>query len=300
MKEQIKIERLTWGTMIGAKVRDYSALIKFRLSLLVVFSSAIGYLMGSDHNWDWFHLNILMLGGLLVTGASNALNQVIEKEEDRLMMRTQNRPLPAGRMTITEAVLAAGIMGVSGLLIFWFYFNAMAAFFSALALMMYAFIYTPMKRFSSTAVFIGAIPGALPVLIGVVCATNQLTALAFVLFAIQFLWQFPHFWAIAWVAYDDYLRAGFHLLPSKEGRTKFSALMTVFYCIALLLAGVIPFLLGLTGIDSLVIVTICGIIFLVQSMRLLKSGTVEAARQLMFASFFYLPIAQLALYFDKL
>src|SRR5690348_2924701 len=134
MNQLVKAERLTWIAIAGYKARDYAALMKLRLSLLVVFSSAIGYLMASGNNWDWFHLNLLILGGMLVTAASNALNQVIEKDTDRLMARTQDRPLPAGRMTMTEAILAAGIMGVSGSLIFWFYFNPIAAFFSALAL----------------------------------------------------------------------------------------------------------------------------------------------------------------------
>ncbi|MEO6168887.1 MAG: protoheme IX farnesyltransferase, partial [Chitinophagales bacterium] len=181
-----------------------------------------------------------------------------------------------------------------------FYFNQLAALFSALALLSYAFIYTPLKRFSPIAVFVGAIPGALPPLIGWVAFTGHLSPVAFALFGIQFMWQFPHFWAIAWVGYDDYMKAGYKLLPSKEGRSKFSAIQIMFYALALIPVSLLPAVLGISGIVSAVIVLLCGIVFLTQTIILIRQCSIEAAKKLMFGSFFYLPIVQLAIYFDRI
>lgn len=275
-------------------------LVKFRLSLLVVFSSAIGYLFAVPTTVDWFLLSMICLGGFFTTAASNALNQVIEKDFDALMSRTSNRPLPTSRMTAIEALLIAGISAILGIGLLWVYFNQLAALFAAVALISYAFIYTPLKRISPVAVFIGAIPGALPPLIGYVAATNQLDQVALILFGIQFFWQFPHFWAIAWVAFDDYIKAGYKLLPSTEGRTKFSALQNVVYILVLIPVSLLPYYIGLTGFLSAGIVLVTGIIFLYQSILLYNQCTVAAARRLMFGSFFYLPIVQLALIFDRI
>lgn len=297
---EIRTERIGLPSLLSAKVKDYVQLVKFRLSSLVVFSSAIGFLMASNRNWEWPQLLLMVLGGFLVTASSNALNQVIEKDFDRLMTRTANRPLPTDRMSVMEALLAAGIFGVGGILIFWIYFNQLAALFSAIALLSYAFIYTPLKRFSPVAVFVGAIPGALPPLIGYVSASGHLSPVAFALFGIQFMWQFPHFWAIAWVAHDDYLKAGYKLLPSKEGRTKFDALQIMFYILVLIPVSLVPAWLGISGIVSAVIVFICGVAFLVQSIKLFRECSIAAAKKVMFGSFFYLPIVQLAIYFDRI
>jgi protoheme IX farnesyltransferase len=299
MKE-VQTGRLTTGLLLSAKLRDYAQLIKLRLSLLVVFSSVIGFLMAANGNWEWPQLILMILAGLLTTASSNALNQVIEKDFDRLMLRTANRPLPTERMTTMEALLAAGIFGVAGITIFWIYFNQLSALFSAIALLSYAFIYTPLKRFSPIAVFVGAVPGALPPLIGWVSATGHLSVVAFILFGIQFMWQFPHFWAIAWVAHDDYTKAGYKLLPSKEGRTRFSALQILFYILVLIPVSLMPAWLGISGIISAIIVFICGGVFLFQAVALFKNCTIDAAKKLMFGSFFYLPIVQLALYFDRI
>lgn len=268
--------------------------------MLVIFSSVIGFLMAADGNWEWPSMLLLILAGFLTTASSNALNQVIEKDYDRLMKRTSNRPLPAERMTNAEALLAAGIFGVAGITIFWVYFNQLAALFSAIALLSYAFIYTPLKRFSPVAVLVGAIPGALPPLIGWVSATGLLSPIAFALFGIQFMWQFPHFWAIAWVGHDDYMRAGYKLLPSKEGRSKFSAVQIMLYILVLIPVSLVPAWMEISGISSAIIVLVCGIVFLVQSVALFRQCSNEAARKLMFGSFFYLPIVQLAIYFDRL
>ncbi|MBA2421669.1 MAG: protoheme IX farnesyltransferase [Chitinophagales bacterium] len=292
--------QLTMGLLLSAKLKDYAQLIKLRLSLLVVFSSVIGFLMAADGSWEWPKLMLMILAGLLTTASSNVLNQVIEKDFDRLMSRTADRPLPTDRMTVMEALLAAGIFGVAGITIFWIYFNQLAALFSAVALLSYAFIYTPLKRFSPIAVFVGALPGALPPLIGWVSVTGHLSIVAFVLFGIQFIWQFPHFWAIAWVAHDDYMKAGYKLLPSKEGRTRFSALQILFYILVLIPVSLLPAWLAISGIVSAGIVFICGAVFLYQGIVLFKNCTIESAKKLMFGSFIYLPIVQLSIYFDRI
>jgi len=289
------IEKTVPDEGLGQKVKDYILLTKLRLSSLVIFSSAIGFLIAPHGVIDWFKISMLLLGGLLTTAGSNAFNQVIEKDYDKLMSRTANRPLPTGRMSVTEALLVAGICGVGGILILWYNFNVMAALLSAIALLSYAFIYTPLKRISPIAVFVGAIPGALPPLIGWVAATGSISQDAIVLFAIQFIWQFPHFWAIAWVCYDDYMKAGFKLLPSKEGRNKFSALQNIVYILVLIPISIIPMTLHMTGWISTSIVFAGGIMFLIPAIKLYRECTMKAARQLMFASFFYLPIVQLAL-----
>lgn len=297
---EIATAEVSFHQAVGSKLKDYALLTKVRLSLLVVFSSAIGYAMAMGGHVDWLSMTVICLGGFLTTGASNALNQVIEKDFDKLMARTVNRPLPQERMTVIEALLLAGLMGVGGIGLLWIYFNALAALFAALALFSYAFIYTPLKRYSPIAVAVGAVPGALPPLIGWVAATGTLGIEAIVLFAIQFLWQFPHFWAIAWVSHDDYTRAGYKLLPSAEGRDKSSALQTVVFTVFLFVSGFWPFYLGIAGTMSLVVVTGVGLFFLLQSIELYRSCTTAAARRLMFGSFFYLPVVQLALYFDHI
>ncbi len=297
---EVKTAGFSTFSLVGSRLKDYAQLAKFRLAMLVVFSSMIGFLIAANGNWAWLQLLLFLTGGLLVTASSNALNQVIEKDYDRLMNRTMNRPLPADRMGIMEALLFAGICAVGGLLIFLLYFNALSAILSALALISYAFIYTPLKRFSSVAVFVGAIPGALPLLIGVVSASGTITVMGLALFSIQFIWQFPHFWAIAWVSNDDYVKAGYHLLPSKEGRTKFSALQTVLYALVLIPVSLVPLWFGFTGWISAIIILACGTGFLYQAIQLFRQCTVAAARKLMFGSFIYLPVVQLALYFDKM
>jgi len=295
-----KSERIEISSLIVAKLKDYAQLMKFRLSMLVVFSSGIGYLIGLTGSINWQGFIMICIGGMLTSGASNALNQVIEKDFDRLMKRTANRPLPTERMTTIEALLFSGILAVSGIGILWIYFNQAAALLSAIALLTYAFIYTPLKRYSPIAVYVGAIPGALPPMIGYVAATNLLNEQASLLFLIQFFWQLPHFWAIGWVGYEEYIRAGFKLLPSIEGRSKASAMQTVFSVLVLIAISVLPYWFGFTGFISMLIVVAAGLVFLWQSIKLYRQCSISAARQLMFGSFFYLPIVQLALYFDKL
>ncbi|MCY7410888.1 MAG: heme o synthase [Chitinophagales bacterium] len=296
---EIITAQLSLSKIISSKLKDYAQLFKFRLSSLVVFSAAIGFLMAANGNWSAPQFVLFCLAGFLVTASANALNQVIEKDYDLLMNRTMNRPLPQERMTIMEALLVAGIFGVGGISIFLIYFNPLAAIFSALSLLTYAFIYTPLKRFSSIAVFVGAIPGALPPLIGWVSVSGKVELFAVLLFGIQFLWQFPHFWAIAWVSYDDYIKAGYKLLPSSEGRNKYSAMQNILYILALIPMSLVPAYFGFTGIISAVIVMLCGIAFLYQAFLLFNECTIPAAKKLMFGSFFYLPIVQLALFLDR-
>ncbi len=283
------------------KIRDYMLLVKFRLSLIVVFSAVAGLLLAAGTSSVSFaQIFYLALGGFLITGCANGLNQVIEKEFDKKMVRTQNRPLAADRMTVVEAIIACGIMGFAGIITLWYSFNAVTALLGTLSLITYAFIYTPMKRVSPIAVFIGAIPGALPPMIGFVALQGTISFEAFVLFSIQFLWQFPHFWAIAWVCDDDYRNAGFRLMPSANGRSKQSAFQNILYIIFLIPVSLIPFFIHQAGIISAVIILLIGLVFLAQSVNLYNKCTVKSARTLMFGSFIYLPVVLASLVIDKI
>jgi len=282
---------------IRSKLTDYLLFVKFRLSFLVVFSAGMGYVFA---NGNMHYFGLFLLAGFLITAASNALNQIIEVETDRLMGRTANRPLPAGRMQTTEAVIAAGVMAISGILLMWILFNPLSALLGALSLFSYAFIYTPVKRISPIAVFVGAFPGAIPPVIGWAAASGAITEMAIILFVIQFMWQFPHFWAIAWVAFDDYKRAGFHLLPSASGQSRSSAFHVLMYTMILVPISLMPLLAGFTGIISAVIIAITGLGFLYQAVRLYQLCDMKSARNLMFGSFLYLPIVLIALIFDRL
>jgi protoheme IX farnesyltransferase len=281
-------------------VADYAMLAKFRLSFLVVFSAVIGYMFAVNGMYNITSIVWLALGGMLVTGASNAINQVIERDIDKLMTRTQNRPLPTDRMSVTEAIIAAGVMGVTGILLLTWKFNAVAGVLSAISLLSYAFVYTPLKRVSPIAVFVGAIPGALPPMIGYVCATGQIDFVAVVLFSIQFVWQFPHFWSIAWLQYEDYLKAGIMLLPSASGKTKMSSIQSVIYCVLLLLVSTIPYFFGMVGLIGNIFIVAVGVVFLWMAWCHYVKCDDKSARILMFGSFLYLPVMQLALVLDKM
>lgn len=287
-------------SFLPSKIQDYKQLVKFRLSLLVVFSAGIAYTLGAE-SLDWTNLLLLCLGGFLVTGAANTLNQVLEREYDCLMPRTANRPLAANRMESSEAVLFAGLMSVIGIIIL-AYFNVLTALLGSISLVSYAFIYTPMKRVSPIAVWIGSIPGALPMSIGWVAATGQLGAEALFLFSIQFFWQFPHFWSIAWVAYEDYAKAGFYLLPSrqKDGRGKSTAAQITFYALCLIPISFIPYTLGMTGYVAVVTMLIMALMYLFYSVNLYLNCNRRAALRLMFSSFIYLPIVLVMLLVDKI
>ena len=288
-----------FGTLTD-KVSDYGQLFKFKLNLTVVFSAVMAYLIAIEGAATWTGIIVLALGGFLVTAAANTLNQVLERDFDKLMKRTENRPLAAGRMSVSEAVILAGLTCLIGTALLSM-FNAWTGLLGMISMVLYAFVYTPMKRVSPTAVAIGAIPGALPLMIGCVAAQGGMTNLAFALFGIQFLWQFPHFWAIAWVGDEDYKKAGFNLLPSKDASLDSSiGGQSMIYALCLIPAGILPYLLGATGLTSAIILTIASIIYTFFAWNLYKKCTREAALKLMFSSFFYLPIILFALYFDKL
>jgi protoheme IX farnesyltransferase len=281
---------------IASKLRDYMMLVKFSLSFMVVFSAVISYLL-SPNIVDFNVKMILLLfaGGLLVTGSANTINQVTEKDTDAMMKRTAKRPIASGRMSEAEGWAFAIITGVLGTFILWYFFNGISAALAAFSLFLYAFVYTPLKKVNSISVLVGAIPGALPCLIGWAAGSDGLTAGGWVLFAIQFFWQFPHFWAIAWIAHKDYTNAGFKLLPSVQGPTKYSAIQSVIYSLFLLPVGVLPYFFGMSEFPSVWILLVANLFMVYQCIRLYREMEVKAARRVMFSSYIYLPIVLLAL-----
>lgn len=273
-----------------SKWDDFKVLVKFRLNITVVLSSVLAYFIVAQGSFSWTSLLLLVSGGFLVTGSANALNQVLEKEYDSVMKRTENRPLPTGRMTISEAVLYAGLMALFGITILAF-FNPLSAFLGTAALVSYAFVYTPFKRFSPIAVWIGAIPGALPVLIGTTAFQGEITGLALILFAVQFFWQLPHFWAIGWMSYDDYKLAGYKLLPVKDQvRDSRIGLSSFIWSLPLIAISLIAYFMGEIGIITAILITAVNVWYSLKGWNLFKTGQTESAKKLMFASFAYLPI----------
>jgi protoheme IX farnesyltransferase len=285
---------------IAGKLQDYKLLIKFNLSFMVVFSALISYLLAPKvKEYDWKAIMLFFVGGMLVTGSANTINQIVEKDTDALMKRTANRPVASGRMSADEAWAFAVITGIGGILILW-HFNLLTAALAAFSLFVYAFIYTPLKKVSSISVLVGAIPGSLPCLIGWAAGNDDLSAGGWVLFALQFFWQFPHFWAIAWIAHKDYTAAGFKMLPSNEGPTKFSAIQAIIYSLLLLPVGVLPYLTGMSGMVSMGVVAVANLLMVWQCVRLYREMTTQAARRVMFSSYIYLPVVLLALLADKI
>ena len=284
----------------SSKLKDYLQLIKLSLSIMVVFSSVVSYLLAPKVvNYNWRMILLLFAGGILVTGSANAINQVVEKQTDAMMKRTAKRPVAAGRMSEAEGWAFAIICGVAGAFILGYFFNLLSAGLAVFSLFLYAFVYTPLKKINAVAVLVGAVPGALPCLIGWAAGADELSMGGWALFAIQFLWQFPHFWAIAWVAHKDYSTAGFKLLPSEEGPTKYTALQAVVYSVLLIPVSMVPYFLEMSGIISLVIVTLTNVFLVIQCVRLYREMEVKAARRVMFSSYIHLPIVLLALLMDK-
>ena len=285
--------------MVIDKLKDYMQLIKFTLSLTVVFSSVISYLLAPNITFNFLSVLLLFIGGLLITGSANAINQMTEKDTDALMKRTAKRPVASGRMSVSEASAFAAISAIAGTLIIGYWFNWTSALLGLFSLFLYGFIYTPLKKVHSVSVLVGAVPGALPCLIGWVAATGEMSAGGWVLFAIQFFWQFPHFWAIAWVAHKDYSRAGFKLMPSDAGPTKYSAIQAIIYSLLMIPIGVMPYLTHMSGQVSLWIVLGANLFMIWQCIRLYREMNVKAARRVMFSSYIYLPIVLLSLLADK-
>lgn len=282
---------------VGKRIKMYMNFTKFRLSALVILSALSGYLfVGAS---DGLEITYLMIGGLLVTAASNGSNQIWERELDKLMNRTGGRPLPQGDMSVREGLIIVALCLLPGL---WMLhqLNLASMVLGLSAYVSYVFIYTPMKRITPWAVFVGAFPGAIPPMLGAVAGSDSFGLIPGVLFFIQFVWQFPHFWAIAWVLYDDYKQGGFSLLPAKEGKTKGSAIQITAYALALIPFSLLPWLMGWTGTVSTIIVGLASILFFIQSYKLLLSLETKDAKRLMFASFIVLPILQFAILIDRI
>lgn len=293
-----EIHQISTIQIIAIKTRACIELLKMRLSLLVAFSCAFGYTLATKGTVDWEVLLMLTLGGFLLSGASVSINQIIEKDLDKVMTRTKNRPLPTERISVSEAIVFIAFVLVISLVILWIYTNPLTVMLSIVSMILYSFVYTPLKRVGPIAVFVGAIPGALPPLLGWVAATGSITYEALIIFGIQFIWQFPHFWAIAWVADDDYKKAGFKLLPSGGGKDLNTAIQIMIYTLFLIPLGLLPAKFGITGLDSAIVATVCGVAFLAQTFSLMKTGSRQSALRIMFGSFLYLPIVQIAYLMD--
>ncbi|OQY92442.1 MAG: protoheme IX farnesyltransferase [Sphingobacteriales bacterium UTBCD1] len=288
------------------KIKDYLLLIKPSLSILVVFSSVVSYLLAPKVvEFDWKMIGLLFAGGMLVTGSANAINQTKEKDTDAVMKRTRNRPVAAGRMNQEEGWGFAIVTGALGLFLLGYFFNLLSAGLAAFSLFLYGFIYTPLKKVNSMAVIAGAFPGALPCLIGWAAGNDQLTVGGWLLFAMQFLWQFPHFWAIAWIAHKDYTTAGFKLLPSQEGPTKFTAIQTVIYSLLLFPVSLLPYYtgmcryVGVSGVICLLLVILANVFMIMRSFTLYRKMDVSSARKVMFGSYIYLAVVLLAFLLSK-
>lgn len=291
------------------KLKDYLLLIKLSLSIMVVFSSVISYLLVPGIDFDVVRILLLFIGGLLVTGSANTINQVVEKDTDALMKRTAVRPIASGRMSPQEGWGFAILTGAIGVFILGYFFNWTAASIAAFSLFLYAFIYTPLKKVNSIAVLVGAVPGGLPCLIGWVAGFAPGEEISWtggiVLFLVQFFWQFPHFWAIAWIAHNDYSAAGFKLLPSDKGPTRFTAMQTIVYSLLLLPATVAPYFLDISEFESIkgmigfILVILANIFMVLRSVALYKNMDIKSARGVMFGSYIYLPVVLLALLLSK-
>ena len=282
---------------------DFAAITKAGLAVSVVFSSIAGYLLGVVDFNELRIITLLMLvvGGYCMVGASNAFNQVIEKDLDALMDRTKNRPVASGRMSTNHALFVASLLTIAGLILLYF-INPKSAMFGAISIFLYTSVYTPLKQYSPLSVFVGAFPGAIPFMLGWVAATNDFGIEAGTLFLIQFFWQFPHFWSIGWFLYDDYLKAGFYMLPNGKKDTS-TALQTILYSIWLLVASLLPSL-GYTGRLYLTptatgIVFLLGIWMIIYAIKLYQQRTSKAARALMLVSVSYISLLQLVYIMDK-
>ena len=288
--------------MDNSLIKDISTLYKLRLGFFVVMSSVLGWFMGVE-SIDIKTILLLTVGGYLLTGASNGLNQIFERKNDGQMKRTKNRPLPSGRMTVSQALLwsiLAGVVGIGCL----YLLDEIAALLGLTALILYAFVYTPLKSKTSLCVFVGAIPGALPPMIGYVAATKGNFGIEpGVLFAVQFMWQFPHFWAIAWLQDEDYTKVGYKMMPYGEGVSDRSAQTILLYTLFCIPASMLPWAMpngsSMVGTTALVVAILCGLGFTWFAIRLKIDKTNEAARNLMFSSFAYLPIVQITYVLDK-
>lgn len=281
-------------------IHDFKEITKMRLALSVVFSSVAGYLLGVE-SVDFKTLILLALGGYFMVGASNAFNQIIEKDLDALMDRTKNRPIPSGRMSVNTAFIIASVFTLAGIIIL-YTINKQTAMFGAISIFLYTCVYTPLKTKTPLAVFVGAIPGAIPFMLGWVAATDDFGIEPGTLFALQFFWQFPHFWAIGWFLFEDYKKGGFFMLPTGK-QDRGTAVQTIMYTIWTVIVSIIP-VFGFTGrlelsIVSAVLVFLLGLWMLYYAIRLFKIMTEKAAKQLMLVSVSYISLVQIVYVIDK-
>ncbi|WAC03712.1 heme o synthase [Lacinutrix neustonica] len=294
------MSRTSARTVKHTWISDFKEITKMRLALSVVFSSVAGYLLGVE-TVDYTTLLLLALGGYFMVGASNAYNQIIEKDLDVLMDRTKNRPIPAGRMTVQTAFIIATLFTILGIAIL-YSINEQTAMFGAISIFLYTCVYTPLKTRTPLAVFVGAIPGAIPFMLGWVAATDDFGIEPGVLFALQFFWQFPHFWAIGWFLYHDYKKGGFFMLPTGK-QDKGTAVQTIMYTIWTILVSIVP-VFGITGQLKLSIVAgsivfSLGLFMLYYAIQLFNKMTEKAAKQLMLASVSYITLIQIVYVVDK-
>lgn len=291
------MEKILAIATLNGKAKAYIELIKLKLTLAVVFSGVFGYCLASD-NVVWWKIAVLTIASICITGAANIINQIIEKESDKVMKRTAVRPLPTERLSVNEAAVFAFLLFSIGCYLFVEVFNIRSAALAVLSLLLYGFVYTPLKQKGQIAVFVGALPGAFPPMIGWVAATNHFGWAPGILFAIQFFWQFPHFWAIGWLAFDEYKKAGIQMMPG-DAKTAETAYKIMIYTLFLIPVGWLPYLLGMTGINSALVAMVGGILFLAQTFHLMRTCTDKAALQMMFGSLLYLPVVQIVYLLDK-
>jgi protoheme IX farnesyltransferase len=303
-RKQIVILNATENTFSLKSIYiDFREITKARLAVSVVFSSIAGFMLGiADlQSFSWMVFLKLAIGGYCMVGASNAFNQVIEKDLDALMDRTKNRPVPTGRLSPTSALIIASLLTVIGIVLL-YTINSKTAMFGAISIFLYVSVYTPLKTMTSLSVFVGAFPGAIPFMLGWVAATGEFGIEAGTLFLIQFFWQFPHFWAIGWFLYEDYEKAGFFMLPTGK-KDKGTALQIILYTVWLIVASLLP-VLGFTGQlyitpVAAVVVFLLGLWMLYYGVRLYKLRTAKAARTLMLVSVSYITLLQLVYILDK-
>jgi len=283
---------------MNSTLKAFGQLIKFRLTSSVAATSVFGYLLGcklnADGSWtelfDWSVFLGVLIGGMLVVFASNGLNQIIEKENDGKMARTSARPIVEERIPLSQAILFCWITGIAGIVLLSLTVPFVAVFLSGLSLAIYVFVYTPMKQTSNISVMIGAIPGALPPLIGYTAVVGRIDEPGMMLFLVQFFWQFPHFWAIAWMLHDDYQKAGYWMLPSSGGRDKKSAYQILIYTVLLIIISMTPIYYGMCGVKSLVLILPISLWVLAKAFALFRTMEIADARKLLYATLIYTPV----------
>lgn len=296
---------------LKSKLADYAALSKLRLASLVVYSAGLGYgialltaevfpLDGKmDYDFSWQTFLFIIFGGFLVTGSSNGFNQVIERDSDAKMTRTENRPIPAGRMSVLEGIIVSSVLGIIGLFLL-YKINYISFLLGLIALVSYVAIYTPLKKITPISVFVGAFPGSIPPMIGYIAATGEFGFEAGMIFLVQFVWQFPHFWAIAWKGSEDYSKGGYKMLPFGDHKDRKTAFIILFYTLFIIPVGMLPWVFNISGITSMILSLALGLYFILPAIKLYKSLEDKDALKLMFASFSYLPLIYLFYYLDLL